>query len=128
MAPLPRVCRDAQEIRLLRGQHRDRDAQALLLKLLRSGSASPSVQAIAAETIAASKPLKGKVGRPKGDPFKWNEIGERYEHLCETEKMKSDDAKELLAKEFGKSVGTIKTTLTFYNRVRKESRQIAAEG
>lgn len=128
MAPLPKVCWDANEIRLMLAQNRDRDAQALLVKLLRSGRASASVQAIAAEIIAAAKPFKGKVGRPKGDPFRWNEIGARYEHLCQTEGLKSDDAKERLAEEFGRSLDTIKTTLTFYNRVREESRQIAADG
>jgi hypothetical protein len=82
MAKLPKIDVAAMEIRAMHSEGRYDEALKLILLHLDVGTASPEVQAIAADLLRP-KESDGKRGPKTKKPFKWLEIGGEYDVLID---------------------------------------------
>ncbi|KQT48948.1 hypothetical protein ASG43_08935 [Aureimonas sp. Leaf454] len=113
MAPLPKIDKDATAITSMQSQGRYDEAMARLLDLLRGGTASPAVQAIAAEMLEPK--AKGVRRGPKAKlPFKWLEMGEAY-RIMRLEGKTDTEARGAMEDRYPRGGRTIDTIIAFYN-------------
>jgi hypothetical protein len=125
MAKLPRIDVEAMEIRSMRSEGRYDEALTRLLSHLDAGTASPEIQAIAADCLRP-KPSDGKRGPKTKKPYKWLDIGREYYALIDNG-VSDTEARLILSERHPREKRTIDTIIAYYNKAMDEYRRIEAE-
>jgi hypothetical protein len=102
----------ASEIEALLSQGRRQEAITLAVRNLRSGYDTQNFLTAVADLL---EPQKRGRGRPKAWPWRWIDIGQKFEVLRSEGKTHGDAVYEL-AKKFGRSARTIEETVSFYRK------------
>jgi hypothetical protein len=112
-------CSVTSEIEALLSQGRRQEAVALAVRNLRSGYDSQNFLMAMADLL---EPQKKGPGRPKAWPWRWIEIGQKYEVLRSElisggfRKRTHEDAVAELVRKFGRCARTIEATVSFYRK------------
>jgi hypothetical protein len=105
-------CGVASEIENLLSQGRRQEAITLAVRNLRDGYDTRNFLTVVADLL---EPQNRGRGRPKVRPWRWIEIGEKFEVLRSEGKTHRDAVDELV-KKFGRCARTIEETVSFYRK------------
>ena len=109
------LCEVAIEVRNALDEGRIEDAKRIAIKNLRAGFHSQPFADVIAEMLGA-KPRKGENGRSRRKyPPGWLDIGHDFQRLQKSG-LTYEEAREQLAKKYGKSERTIETVRAFFKK------------